>query len=110
MKYLYWKILRNLDVNKASGPDSIPLRVLKHCTPELSPVLRRLFRLSLETDIVRKSWKFANVQPVPKKGKRTDLSNYRPNALSSTFCKVMDRIINKQLLTYLERIDILRDN
>lgn len=62
------RVLCSLDVNKASGPNGIPARV----SPELSPVLTRWFRLSLEKRTVPKSWKLANVQPVPKKGDRAD--------------------------------------
>ncbi|KAJ8719079.1 hypothetical protein PYW07_016635 [Mythimna separata] len=32
------RVLRNLDVNKASGPDGIPAIVLRTCAPELSPI------------------------------------------------------------------------
>ncbi|XP_045501381.1 uncharacterized protein LOC123698680 [Colias croceus] len=75
-------IMRNLDVNKASGPDGIPAIVLRTCAPELSPVLTRLFRLSLKSGKVPKSWKLANVQPVPKKGSRADPANYRPISIT----------------------------
>ncbi|XP_045496903.1 uncharacterized protein LOC123695185 [Colias croceus] len=49
------KILRNLDITKASGPDGIPAIVLKTCAPELSPILTRLFRLSLKLGVVPKA-------------------------------------------------------
>ncbi|KAL0821757.1 hypothetical protein ABMA28_005179 [Loxostege sticticalis] len=101
--------LLSLDVNKASGPDGIPARVLRYCAPELSPVLTRLYRLSLKTKIVPKSWKLANVQPVPKKGSRADPSNYRPIAITSVLCKVMERVLNRKLLSYLEDNDLLSD-
>ncbi|KAL0879124.1 hypothetical protein ABMA27_004075 [Loxostege sticticalis] len=101
--------LLSLDVNKASGPDGIPARVLRYCAPELAPVLTRLYRLSLKTKIVPKSWKLANVQPVPKKGSRADPSNYRPIAITSVLCKVMERVLNRKLLSYLEDNDLLSD-
>jgi hypothetical protein len=103
------KTLRCLVVNKASGPDGIPAIVLKTCAPELSPVLTRLFRLSLKTGLVPQSWKFANVQPVPKKGSRADPSNYRPIAITSILCKIMERVLNNKLLAYLEGNDLLSD-
>ncbi|KAL0878611.1 hypothetical protein ABMA27_003690 [Loxostege sticticalis] len=99
----------SLDVNKASGPDGIPARVLRYCAPELAPVLTRLYRLSLKTKILPKSWKLANVQPVPKKGSRADSSNYRPIAITSVLCKVMERVLNRKLLSYLEDNDLLSD-
>ena len=33
------KVIMNLHLSKASGPDSIPLVVLKNCEPELSYIL-----------------------------------------------------------------------
>jgi len=104
------KILRSLDVNKASGPDGIPAIVLRRCAPELSPPLTRLYRLSLETGIVPKSWKLAHVQPVPKKGSRADPNNYRPIAITSILCKVMERALNNKLLAHLESNDLLSDH
>ncbi|CAG4956470.1 unnamed protein product [Colias eurytheme] len=101
--------MRNLDVNKASGPDGIPAIVLKTCAPELSPILTRLFRLSFKMGVVPKAWKLANIQPVPKKGSRADPSNYRPISITSIICKIMERILNYRLLTHLESNDILND-
>ena len=37
------KIIMNLDLSKASGPDCIPVVVLKNCEPELSYILAELF-------------------------------------------------------------------
>ena len=37
------KVIMNLDLSKASGPDRIPVVVLKNCEPELSYTLAELF-------------------------------------------------------------------
>ena len=37
------KFIMNLDLSKASGPDCIPVVVLKNCDPELSYILDELF-------------------------------------------------------------------
>ncbi|CAK1586323.1 unnamed protein product [Parnassius mnemosyne] len=96
------KALLSLDVNKSSGPDVVPHIVLKTCAPELAPVLTRLFRYSYSLGVVPKSWKTALVHPIPKKGDSSDPSNYRPIAITSFFSKVMETIINSQLMRYLE--------
>ncbi|XP_046976468.1 uncharacterized protein LOC124542576 [Vanessa cardui] len=103
------KILRTLNVNKASGPDGIPAIVLRNCAPELSPVLTRLYRLSLKSAQVPKAWKIANVQPVPKKSSRTDPANYRPIAITCILCKGLERVLNNKLQAYLEDNDLLSD-
>ena len=42
------KVIRNLDLSKASGPDCIPVVVLKSCEPELSYILAELFNKCLK--------------------------------------------------------------
>ena len=37
------KVIMNHDLSKASGPDCIPVVVLKSCKPELSYILAELF-------------------------------------------------------------------
>ena len=42
------KVITNLDLSKASGPDCIPVVVLKNCEPELSYILAELFNKCLK--------------------------------------------------------------
>ena len=42
------KIITNLDSSKMSGPDCIPVVVLKNCEPELSYILADLFNKCLK--------------------------------------------------------------
>ena len=42
------KVIMNLDLSKASGPDCISVVVLKNCEPELSNVLAELFNKCLK--------------------------------------------------------------
>ena len=42
------KVIINIDLSKASGPDCISVVVLKNCEPELSYILAKLFNKCLE--------------------------------------------------------------
>ena len=42
------KVIMNLDLSKASGPDCIPAVVLKNCEPKLSYILAELFNKCLK--------------------------------------------------------------
>ena len=54
---------------KASdGPDGVPPIVLRNCASVLAPCLVKLFQLCLSTSTFPSCWKFAYIQPVPKKG------------------------------------------
>ena len=76
--------LMNLDSTKASGPDCIPVVVLKNCGPELSYILAELFNMCLKESCFPDCWKVSLVVPVFKNvGKRSTAKNYRPVSLLS---------------------------
>ena len=60
------KIIMNLDLSKASGPDYIPVAVLKNCKPELSCILAELFNMCLKESCFPDCWKDSLVVPVFK--------------------------------------------
>ena len=60
------KVITNLDSSKASGPDCIPLVVLKNCEPELSYILAKLFNKCLRESCFPDCWKISSVVPVFK--------------------------------------------
>ena len=86
-------VLKGLDVNKGSGPDDIPLTVLRECADELVPSLTTLFNFSISTCTLREEWKYSNVVPIHKKGKKCKVDNYRPISLLNSVSKVMERLV-----------------
>ena len=105
-----WKVLLQLNTSKSSGPDGIFAIVLKSCAPELAPVLNKLFQLSYNHGIFLSSWKLAHILTIPKKGNKSDPSNYRPIAITFLISKTMETIITKQLLAFLETNSLLSDH
>ena len=104
------KALLQLNTSKSSGPDGIPAIVLKSCAPELAPVLDKLFQLSYNLGSFPSSWKLAHIFPIPKKGEKSDLSHYRPFAITSLISKTMETIVTKQLLAFLETNNLLSNH
>ena len=73
------KVIMNLDLSKASGPDCIPAVVLKNCEPELSYILDELFNKCLKESHFPDCWKVSSVLPVFKNvGERSTAKNYCP--------------------------------
>ena len=60
------KVVMNLDLSKASGPDCIPVVVLKNCELELSYILAELFNKCLKESCFPDCWKVSFVVPVFK--------------------------------------------
>ena len=94
--------LKRLNTSKSTGPDEIPGRVLKECAAELAHPLARLFRLCFANGVQPQSWKIARVVPVHKKGPKSMMKNYRPISLLTIISKIMEGIINRQLVNHLE--------
>ena len=101
------KLLKDLNPNKATGPDSIPGKLLKEAATELAPVLT--FQTSIDQGRIPDDWKSAKITPVYKKGDRSQPSNYRPNSLTSICYEVIEHIIHSSVISHLENYHILSD-
>ena len=87
------KSLSNLNPQKAPGHDAIPPRILKATASSIAPPLMRLMNSSLATGVVPADWKHSQITPVFKSGSRSDIKNYRPVALTSIICKLLERAV-----------------
>ena len=65
------KLLLNLKIHTAAGPDCIPNFILKIAADQMAPTLTKLYQFSLKTDKIPADWKNAFIVPVFKKGKNT---------------------------------------
>ena len=52
-------------------------------------------------------WRRANIAPIYKKGERYKPSNYRPVALTSITCKIIEHIICSSIMNHLDSNNIL---
>ena len=98
-----YKLLKNINANKAAGPDGIHGKVLKSCAGSLAYPLSLLFRLSYNTGHIPAEWKMANIVPVHlKKGAKDSVENYRPISLTSLVTKIFEKVIRDELLAKCE--------
>ena len=99
----------NFDLSKASGPDCIPVVVLKNCEPELSYRLAELFNKCLKESCFPGYWKVPSVVPVFKNfGERSAAKNYRPVTLLSVVSKIFEKFVNR-IINRLEKCGLLSD-
>ena len=103
------KLLNNLNVNKATGPDCICARVLKETSSATAPILTIIFQRSLDTGIIPEDWKAANIVPIHKKNDRSKPANYRPISLTCITSKMFEHIIASHIMQHLETNGILYD-
>ena len=100
----------NLDLSKASGPDCIPVMVLKNCELELFYILAELFNKCLKECCFPDCWKVSSVVPVFKNvGERSTAKNYRTVSLLSVVGKVFEKLVNYRIVDHLEKCGLFCD-
>ena len=94
------KVITKLDFSMASGPDCIPVVVLKNCEPELSYILAELFNKFLKESCFPDCWKVSLVVPVFKNvGERSTTKDYCPVSFISVVSKVFEKLVIELLIT-----------
>ena len=97
------KVIVNLDLSKASGPDCIPVVVLKNFEPELSYILADLFKC-LKESCFPDCWKVSSVVPVFKNfWEKCTAKNYRPVIFLSVVSKVFEKLVNNRIVDHVEK-------
>ena len=69
--------------------------------------LAHICNLSFENAVVPSDMKIANVTPLFKCEARDDFSNYRPISLLPNFSKILEKLMCKRLVDFLDKHSIL---
>ena len=93
-------ILSSLDINKSTGPYSIPIKVLNMLKNDISEQLADLFNLSSTTGTFPTILKTAQVIPIHNKDSKSNFTNYCPISLLSNLDKILEKLIHSRLTTF----------
>ena len=94
--------------DSAPGPDEIHYKILKHLPPSSLETLLQVFNHIWTSGTFPPSWRRATVIPIPKPGKdHSNPLNYRPIALTSCLCKLLEKMVNSRLMWKLETDNLL---
>ena len=95
------KVVKQVQTNpyssQASGPYCIPVVFLKNCEPELSFILRKLFKKCLKESCFLDCWKVSSAVPFFKNiSEMSTAKTYRPVSFLSVISQVFEKlVINK---------------
>uniref|UniRef100_A0A183FNQ6 Reverse transcriptase domain-containing protein n=1 Tax=Heligmosomoides polygyrus TaxID=6339 RepID=A0A183FNQ6_HELPZ len=101
------KILKHLKPSITEPYDGIPSIVYKKCSASLCKPLAHIFNVSLMLCEVPEIWKDSIVTAIPKTSGASCVSDYRPISLTPPPIKVMEKIINEKLLSFINRLRLI---
>jgi len=81
-------IIKSLKSKNTCGYDEISNRVLKLSSPFIISPLTYICNAVLKSGVFPDRLKYAIVKPIYKKGSKTDISNYRPISILTSFSKI----------------------
>lgn len=100
-------VINSLKTNSAPGWDGINVCFLKLVRYTIVPIITHLINLCFAKGIFPSLLKEAIITPVYKSGSKDDVNNYRPISVLTSISKILEKIINKRLVCYLEKHNLL---
>ena len=95
------KYIKKINPNKANDIYKIRPAIIRDLEDFLPPLLTPLFNASIDENEYPDSLKYTKLIEIYKAGDTTLPSNYRPISLLPIIAKLLDTIINDQLMDYL---------
>ena len=92
------KVITNPDSSEASGPDCIPVVVLKNCEPGLSYIQAELFNVCLKESCFPHRW-FLYLRML---GKGIQLKTTALLVFFLWFSKVYEKLVNNRIVDHLD--------
>lgn len=103
-------VLMSLKSDSSTGWDNISTQFLKRYSSTVVPLLTHIFNMCFNTGTFPVYFKKAIIHPIYKSGNKKLVNNYRPIAVLPSISKILERLINKRLVTYLEDKKLLSPN
>ena len=101
------KKLKQINSNKASDIYKVKPAILKDLGPFLAPILTTLINRAIDENEYPDSLKLTKAIELYKSKDRTLPVNYRPISLLPIIAKLLDTIINEQLMLHLTKHNII---
>ena len=98
------KVIKDLKVNKATGPDEIPPVFVKSIALEITPLITYVINECIWQNIFPADMKVSNITPLFKKKDSLCKENYRSVNVLTTLSKIFERILYNQQNEYFKDI------
>jgi hypothetical protein len=100
-------IVHNLKNKPSTGYDQIGLDIIKKTIYSIIKPLSFIINQCFDQGIFPNALKIAQITPIFKTGNKSDIANYRPISVLSSFSKIFEKAISIRLISFLDKNYIL---
>ena len=104
------KAIQSIRADCSTGYDNIPAKYLKMCIDDITSPICHIVNSSIKHNIFPSQWKVSRISPIPKIKNPKDPSDFRPISILPILSKVYERLIMKQMASFLETEQLLSQN
>ncbi len=101
--------INKLNPTKSGGADNMSPKIVRSCNEATSKPISHLINLSFATSTIPDKLKIAKVISIFKKNEKFIPGNYYPISLLSTINKLIEKMMYKRLISFLNKYHILYD-
>ena len=101
------KLINEIEVKKATGPDGISAYLVKMSRDVLAPALEKIFRKCIRDSTFPKLMKIAEIIPLHKGDAKTNSTNYRPISLLPIFGKLLEKVIANRITKFFDKNNVI---
>ena len=103
-------IIKGLSDNKSSDIYGYSVKLIKIALPKIANILSYIFNNSFSQGKFPDKLKCASITPIHKEGSKLLLSNYRPISILPLFSKILEKIMQVRLVSYLNKYNIIYEH
>jgi hypothetical protein len=103
------KLIRTLKAKRSHGHDLLTNAILKKMSYVFLRPLTFVINESIRQNKFPTIWKTTRVIPLYKSGDQSEILNYRPISLSPVGSKILEKVVNAQVIGYLKERNLLPD-
>ncbi|CAG4930029.1 unnamed protein product [Colias eurytheme] len=100
------KIILSITSNSV-GVDGISRNMIVPILDIVTPIITHILNASITSSVFPKMWKKANVIPIPKTNSPKSSSDYRPISILPFLSKILERLVQQQLSSFLNKNSLL---
>ena len=100
-------IIKSLTAKNSYGYDEVSTKLLKISAKYICSLLTHMCNKAITSGTFPERLKYSIINPLYKKGDKTDPSNYRPVSILTSFSKVLEKALYNRLFEYINNNKLL---